>query len=75
MAEIKMTNVKDLIKFSSSPTDAVSNTIHDTERKVEKINNKVRDMSIEIKMIKKNNRKRNWVKGNKITYKKGRIRQ
>ena len=59
----------------SSPVVSISNTLHDTERKVEKINDKVHDMSVEIKMIKKNNRKRNWVKGNKITYKKGRIRQ
>ena len=75
MAEIKMANVRDLIRFESS--DNTISTLDDkyaTISKATSISNKCNELQTEIDKIKKYNRRKNWV-GNKINTYKRRKRQ
>ena len=74
MAEIKMANVKDLIRFDNTYVDTMS-TLDDKYASISKansINNRCDKLQREIYKIKKYNRRKNWVGNKNNTYKRRR---
>ena len=74
MTEIKMANVRDLIRFESSVDNSIS-TLDDkyaTVQKTTSISNRCDKLQTEIDKIKKYNRRKNWVGNKNNIYKRRR---
>ena len=74
MSEIKMANVRDLIRFESSIDSSIS-TLDDRYASISKttsISDKCDKLQTEIDKIKKYNRRKNWVGNKNNIYKRRR---